>query len=264
MFLGKEEALLFLKRIKESNLEIRNLNEFIDENENSQLQINDIDNLLDVYTFFDIIINDQSIKTDEDFHSKFQKDFIENKYLPIKMQGYLSCYGEIIQLYQLYGENSEMTVQKIINLLNESEINIFEEQNDIFSFEIFYINQKNEKVKLIPNQLDELKNKLLISSTNSSKIKKKKGKKDKEKKALTDDFVNLLDSIKELTDTLNTLIRVGYPDIINLKLKVKNSQAFDEKDEKKILHNIIIEYKTIIKNHSINRLEVFIFTINVY
>jgi hypothetical protein len=249
MFLGKEEALLFLKRIKESNLEIRNLNEFIDENENSQLQINDIDNLLDVYTFFDIIINDQSIKTDEDFHSKFQKDFIENKYLPIKMQGYLSCYGEIIQLYQLYGENSEMTVQKIINLLNESEINIFEEQNDIFSFEIFYINQKNEKVKLIPNQLDELKNKLLISSTNSSKIKKKKGKKDKEKKALTDDFVNLLDSIKELTDTLNTLIKVGYPDIINLKLKVKNSQAFDEKDEKKILQNIIIEYKTIIKNY---------------
>ena len=249
MFLGKEEALLFLKRIKESNLEIRNLNEFIDENENSQLQINDIDNLLDVYTFFDIIINDQSIKTDEDFHSKFQKDFIENKYLPIKMQGYLSCYGEIIQLYQLYGENSEMTVQKIINLLNESEINIFEEQNDIFSFEIFYINQKNEKVKLIPNQLDELKNKLLISSTNSSKIKKKKGKKDKEKKALTDDFVNLLDGIKELTDTLNTLIKVGYPDIINLKLKVKNSQAFDEKDEKKILQNIIIEYKTIIKNY---------------
>ena len=95
----------FIKTIKDRNLEIRNLNEFIDENENSQLQVNDIDNLLDVYTFFDAIIMDKSIKTDKDFHDKFQKSFSLNKYLPIKMQGYLSCYGEIIQLYYLYGEN---------------------------------------------------------------------------------------------------------------------------------------------------------------
>ena len=251
IFLGKEEALLFIKRIKESNLEIRNLNEFIDENENSQLQINDIDNLLDVYTFFEAIINDKSINTDKDFHTKFQKDFIENKYLPIKMQGYLSCYGEIIQLYQLYGENSEMTVQKINNLLNESEIKIYEEQNDIFSFEIYYKNQKNEKVKLIPNELDELKNKLLISSTNSSKIKKKKGEKDKEKKDLTNDFVNLLDGIKELTDTLNNLIKAGYPNIINLILNVNNSEAYSEKDKTKSLRDIIIYYKTVIKEYKV-------------
>ena len=249
IFLGKEESLLFIKRIKDSNLEIRNLNEFIDENENSQLQVNDIDNLLDVYTFYDNIMTDGNIKNDKTFHDQFQKNFLENKYLPIKMQGYLSCYGEIIQLYQLYGENSEMTVQKINNILNESDVLIFEEKNDMFTFEILYQNQKNERVKLIPNELDELKNKLLISSTNSSKIKKKKGKKDKEKKDLTDEFVNLLDSIKELIDTLNNLVKVGYPDIINLNLKVQNSVAHDEKNEKKILQDIIIDYKNIIKKY---------------
>ena len=249
LFWGKEEALLFIKRIKESNLEIRNLNEFIDENENSQLQVNDIDNLLDVFTFFDNIITDESIKNDKEFHDKFQNDFLENKYLSLKLQGYLGCYGEIIQLFQLYGENSEMTVQKIGNLLNESIVNIFEEKNDIFSFHIIYTNQKNEKIKLIPNELDELKNKLLISSTNSSKIKKKKGKKDREKKDLTDEFVNLLDGIKELTDTLNNLIKVGYPYIINLTLKVENSLAHDEKNENKILKDIIIDYRNIIKKY---------------
>ena len=52
IFLGKKDSLLFIKTIKDSNLEIRNLNEFVDENENSQLQTTDIDNLLDIYTFF--------------------------------------------------------------------------------------------------------------------------------------------------------------------------------------------------------------------
>ena len=249
IFLGKEDSLLFIKRIKESNLEIRNLNEFIDENENSQLQVSDIDNLLDVFTFFEVLMSDNTIKTDKDFHDKFQKNFLENKYLPIKMQGYFGCYGEIIQLYQLYGENSEMTVQKVNNILNESDVFILEDQNGIFSFEIFYQNQNGERIKLIPNELDELKNKLLISSTNSSKIKKKKGKEDKEKKALTDDFVNLLDGIKELIDTLNNLIKSGYPSIINLILKVRNSIAYDEKDSKKTLNDICIEYKKIIKEY---------------
>ena len=247
IFMGKEEALIFIKTLKESNLEIRNLNEFIDENENSQLQVNDIDNLLDVYTFFEKLIKDESIETDQDFHNKFQKNFFETKYLPIKLQGYLSCYGEIIQLYQLYGENSEMTVQKIFNLLNESEIKIFEEDNGIFSFEIFYVNQKKENVKLIPTELDELKNKLLISSTNSSKIKSD-GKADKEKKDLTNDFINLLDSIIELIDTLNNLIKVGYPYIINLTLNVRNSIA-QNKIDKKPLREIITGYKTIIKDY---------------
>ena len=248
IFMGKEEALIFIKTLKTSNMEIRNLNEFIDENENSQLQVNDIDNLLDVFTFFDKIIIDKEIKTDKDFHNAFQKSFLETKYLPIKLQGYLSCYGEIIQLYQLYGENSEMTVQKINSLLEESEIKIFEEKDDIFSFEIFYMNQKKEKVKLIPNELDELKNKLLISSTNSSKIKKEEGKKDKAKKDLTNDFVNLLDSVKELIDTLNNLIKIGYPYIINLTIIVKNSEAHDNINNKN-LREIITGYKTTIKDY---------------
>ena len=62
IFLGKEDSIEFIKEIKDNNLEIRNLNEFIDENENSQLQTTDIDNLLDIYTFFEKLFNNKSIK----------------------------------------------------------------------------------------------------------------------------------------------------------------------------------------------------------
>ena len=62
IFLGKEESIEFIKKIKDVNLEIRSLNELIDENENSQLQTTDIDNLLDIYTFFKGLIEDKNIK----------------------------------------------------------------------------------------------------------------------------------------------------------------------------------------------------------
>ena len=72
IFLGKKESIEFIKKIKDANLEIRNLNEFIDENENSQLQTTDIDNLLDIYTFFIRLIEDKNINTDESFHKIFK------------------------------------------------------------------------------------------------------------------------------------------------------------------------------------------------
>ena len=53
LLLGKEDAIIFIKTIRDSNLEIRNLNEFIDENEASELQTSDIDNLINVYSFFE-------------------------------------------------------------------------------------------------------------------------------------------------------------------------------------------------------------------
>ena len=47
-----------------------------------------------------------------------------------------------------------MTVQKVSNILNESKVNIFQEENNLFGFELFYQKQNKEKSKLIPNELD--------------------------------------------------------------------------------------------------------------
>ncbi len=188
IFLDKEESLLFIKKIKDTNLDIRNLNEFIDENENSQLQTSDIDNLLDIYTFFKKIMDNKDIKTDEDFFNVFRKNFESQKNIIIQLQAYLNCYGEIIQLFQLYDENSEMTIQKVYNILKCSKVEISKDENDYFIYKISYLNQKGEEKQIKISEIDELKNKILISSTNTNL--KEEGKQSRiDKKKLTNQFI---------------------------------------------------------------------------
>ena len=251
LLLGKQEAILFIKKIKDSNLEIRNLNEFIDESDNSQLQTTDIDNLIDVYAFFKKLMNNKEIKTDEEFLQNFRKEFDNDKEIVIKLQGYLNTYGEIIQLYQFYDENPEMTSQKIENLLKDSEVKIYKDKKtDNFIYNIKYKNQTGQLVEATLNELEELRNKILMSSTNTNIIKNEENVQNekKTKKNLTEEFLNLMDNISYLTKTLNNLQKSGYPKAINFALKIINSEAYEENDEeeenqnKRNLHEIIEYY----------------------
>jgi len=243
IFLGKVESIEFIKKIKDANLEIRNLNEFIDENENSQLQTTDIDNLLDIYTFFNSLAN-EDINTDEKFHSKFKEKFKLEKDIIIKLQGYLSSYGEIIQLFEQYNENPEMTTQKINKILKSSNLEIYkEESKDFYIFKIKYSSQTEKEFEIDIDQINELKNKILISSTKTNLLKEE-GKNDKiNKEQLINQFVNLIDNINQLINTLDNLIKVGYPYLSNITLKIENSIAFDPNDGGKDLQKIIDEYK---------------------
>ena len=203
IFFGKEESIEFIKKIKDVNLEIRSLNELIDENENSQLQTTDIDNLLDIYTFFKGLIEDKNINTDENFHKIFKTSFESEKDIIIKLKEYLSSYGEINQLFQLYNENPEMTTQKINKILTSSNLEIYkEEKKDCFMYKIKYLNQKEKEIEIDINQIEELKNKILISSTNSNLLKEE-GKNDKiNKEQLTNQFITLIDNINQLINLL--------------------------------------------------------------
>jgi hypothetical protein len=152
LLLGKEESIIFIKKIKDSNLEIRNLNEFIDEVDGSQLQTTDIDNLMDVYIFFNKLLDNEKIKTDEELLINFKLEYDKDKDIPIKLQGYLNSYGEIIQLFQLYDENPEMTIQKIDSILSQSLVNIFKDKKtDSFIFNVEYKNQNGIEVKTQAN-----------------------------------------------------------------------------------------------------------------
>ena len=251
LLLGKEEAIGFIKTIKNSNLDIRNLNEFIDENENSQLQTTDVDNLMDVYKFFTKLMNNNKIKTDENFLKIFREEFDKNNNIVIKLQGYLNTYGEIIQLYNSYHENPEMTIQKIDSILKESSVKLFKEQNiNLFTFKIYYTNQNNVNKEADIKELEELRNKILMSSTNTSALKQEGEEEDEQynkisKEKITKEFISLIDNIKKLNETLNSLLRSGYPKVINISLKIRNSNAFDKNNSKKNLEKIINEYNEI-------------------
>ena len=246
IFRGKEDSIEFIKIIKDSNLEIRNLNEFIDENENSQLQITDIDNLLDIYTFFKKFIENKEIGTDENFFNMFKLEFEKDNNIGIKLQEYLNSYGEIFQLYQLYDENSEMTIQKIANILKNSELKIYKENNEQgrFTYKIEYFNNKSRKIEINSNDIDELKNKILISSnTKNINYLNEEGINEMiDKEEFTKQFVNLIENIQQLNKFLNQLTETGYPYMNNLTLQIKDSEAYEKNNLKRNLKTIMVSY----------------------
>ena len=207
-------------------MEIRNLNEFIDENESSDLQTSDIDNLINVYSFFLKLMDDKNIKTDEDLLIIFKDYFYKEKQIEINLQNYLNSYADIIQLFESYGENPEMTIQKIDFLLKESKLYLYkDEKTDLFVFKLEYINKKGEIVPQSENQLEELRNKLLLSSTtsNANTGKEKENNEIFNKSELTKKYIKLIESLNKLTKTLNSLLKAGYPDLNGFTLTIRDS-----------------------------------------
>ena len=216
IFFGKEDALLFLKNINESNFDIRIFLELI-EDEDEDLNSSDINNLIYVYNFFNNLMDNQEIKTDKDLFLFFQNKFFNEKDIIIKFRVYLNKYKEIIQLYRTYNECPETLIQKIIQILKDSIVNIYKQKtSDKFIYKIEYKAQDKRKREFNLEELEEGKNEILISNTKSSKEKK---------------ILNIIDNINALTNILNILHKSGYPSLITIILKINNSEVFEINDE---------------------------------
>ena len=143
----------------------------------------------------------------------------------------------VIQLLKSYDENPEMTIQKINNLLKDSLVDIYkDEKSDIFIYKIKYKNQNGQEIETGINELDELRSKIMMSSTNTNALNddgdengEQNNRRNKEK--LINEFVNIMDNIRQLTKTLNRLQKSGYPNVIIFSLKIQNSKIFEEIDE---------------------------------
>ena len=135
--------------IKKSKLDIRNLNEFITvENTDSDVQILDIENLIYIYQFFNKIIDNKNITTDEMFIKLFIKEFNENKDILSYIKNYQSKYADIKRIYLEYEENPATTINKISNILKKSEIYFFkEEYSNLINFYIS-LDEENMKSKI--------------------------------------------------------------------------------------------------------------------
>ena len=164
-------------------------------------------------------------------------------------------------------ECSEMTFQKINTILESSLLKIYKEEiKDSFKFKIKYSNQKEKEIEVdidqIPkkyiivnlqknilievdiDQIQELKDN--ITEINLLKEEQQDDKINKE--ILINRFIILIDNINQLINTLDKLIKSGYPSILNLELKIENSIAFDPNDRERDLQKILDEYKRKYKN----------------
>ena len=251
LILGKEEAITFLKELQDKNMDIKTFNEFIDEQENSQLTTNDVDNLLDTFEFFKKLVENKNIISDIALIENFKKSCEKEKNIMIKMKEYLKCYGELIELNKILVKNPEATAKKVEKILNSSEVEFYKNvnNNNLYTFKIVYIYQKDIKKTIDVNELNELRYKIYMSGTGSNLLTEdKKNIKEESKEVLTNKYVGLIDNINQLNNTLNSLIKSGYPFIKDFSLKIENSVAFDPKDKSKTLEKIIEEYKIENKN----------------
>ena len=262
LFISQANSIKFLKTIKEKKFDIRYLNEFIDESESSDIQTTDIDNLIYINNFFLNLEKNKNINTDEEFFKIFKIEFEKDKEIDIKLNRYLKSYGEIIQIYQLYNKNPEMNIAKIVNILNNSLIKIYKDENtNLFTFLIQYENNSKKLNNIKVKELDELRNKILMSSSNENiinEVLKAQDKKNLDRAKITKDFVNLIDNIKQLNKTLNILLKSGYFHVKNISIKVNECKVFDENDKNKDLQKIIDYYKEINKNFKNDIKEIYI------
>ena len=241
----KEDSLLFINEIKNSKLDIRSLNEYIVvEGENTDIQTSDIENLIYIYQFFNKIIDDKNVKTDENFIALLGKKFSNN--ILSYFENYQNNYGEIRRIYQLYEKNPDTIFNTINSILKKSKVKFFIENNFI-TFKITLkkeqnkeknksgrkqknkddeVNKKYKKFIIKPKEAEDLGNKIILLVNNYQILNEQDEKFDKEK--ICDDFTNLISNIKHLAKTLNSLIKCGYPHIEKFSLNISNSKARDE------------------------------------
>ena len=232
----KKESILFIKTLIDSNMDIRSLNEFIDESA-SELQASDIDNLIYVFTFYEKIIDNKKITSDRELIDIFNEEYIKDNDIAVHMQEYLNTYGDLIQLYKSFDDNPESAVETVENILKKSTLLFFiEKKTNSFTFTIN---------KLKDNDLEELRNKILLTNSEKLKYENKDNKNDKSK--ITFEYLNLIDNIKQLNKTLNNLVKSGYPDLPNLSLLIIDSQAKDKNNRN--LEKLIKEYLDINKHY---------------
>ena len=249
ILLDKEEAITFLKELKDKNMDIKTFNEFIDEQENSQLTTNDVDNLLDTFEFFKKLIENPKIISDITLMENFKISCEKEKNIMIKMKEYLKCYGELIELNKVLMKNPEATAKKVEKILKSSEVVFYKNvnNNNLYTFKIVYLYQNNVKKDIDVNELNELRYKIYMSGTGSNLITEE-NKKEESKEVLTNKYVNLIDNINQLNNTLNSLIKSGYPFVKEFSLNIENGIAFKPKDKNRTLEKIIEEYKAENKN----------------
>ena len=141
----------------------------------------------------------------------------------------------------------KLAIQNINKILRSSNLEIYkEEKSESFIYKLKYSKQAPKEIKFVEidfNQIKELKNIIFISSTKTNLLKEE-GKDDKiNKEQLINQFLILIDNINQLINSLDNLIKAGYPHLSNITLKIENSIVFDPNNREKDLQKIIDEYK---------------------
>ena len=238
--------------------EIRNLNEFLGMDENPLLQNDDIQSFGKVVPFINSIyeqcrLNDYN---DEIIYEYFKKQLHDDDYLLKCFKEYINKYGLLENLYNEYLNKPEVSKTKIFSIINDSKIeieNYFEGESTINVRCKYKGDKKDKEINITFDELNELRDRALISNPNNSfptdnkqNINDLNKLKEKEHLENSQIFLNLVGYIKKLINYMEELTEKGYPKRIKIIIETKNKKisanySSYEKDNKGKIISINIE-----------------------
>ena len=220
---NREEGIRFV--IGKSNKEIRALSEFIGELDDTKIQINDIQDFINVSTFFE---NKKILNTnnDVDLIQEFKAAFITTPSFANSFNNYLNNFTEIKKVYEEYLDKPEVSRTKIEKILNFSNIEIFYD-NESRSIQVKGAYRENTgfNKSFDYDDLQGLYDRALIFTNQAlDKMAKNVVENFNEKKKNSENFVNLFEDINQLRNYLLSLYIKGFPDPLKILIQINKSK----------------------------------------
>ena len=240
MLHGNKDAIKFCEGKNDD--EIKHLNEFVGDNDNSQIETNDIEDFVACSNFVNTIINNKTLINDKLFDKFLKEKLGEDKSIGIKFKNYFQNYGAIKEIYEDYTNKPEISKKKIENILNDSNITIFNNVTEIL-FEGLYINDNKEPKPFNMDDLTELRDRALLNRQNS-----------REEERRTKKFVNLVNDLNQLIENISLLCMSGYTQDIKIEIQIEKNRIFDKKDKDKNIKKLIKYYHELNKTLKISQI----------
>ena len=108
---GNREAIKFCEGKNVD--EIKHLNEFIGDNDNSQIETNDIEDFIACSNFVNTLINNKILQNDKLFDQILKEKLKEDKSIGIKFKNYFQNYGAIKEIYEDYANKPVISKKKV-------------------------------------------------------------------------------------------------------------------------------------------------------
>ena len=206
--------------------------------ESTYLNETDINDAINIYFFFKRI-KEKMNKTDKDFFINFNSELNEDKYLFENFRNYVVIYNDILDLYYDLRDPEYKVVKEINNIMQNSKINIFINDNIVYTFGITnsYLTFSKE---ILQKKLKVYK---IFIEKNQNKHKYNKDSINIKEKEIFNKFSFIYDNLNILVSIINNLFQFGYPKSMDFCFLLKNNLLYNKEGQKIDLQDIINQFQ---------------------
>ena len=225
--------------LKDKKIEqVRNLNEFLLESDDSPLNDADINDFIYVVNFFEgIIVDKDTYHIFFHFVKKITEEIFENNKYGKSLFNYIEKYNLIQTLFTKYLNHTEGCIKKIRNILNHSDFTILlNKEKTSYTFQGSYLSSSINKENSM-NEEDNIG--LVLNTENFTFIFYQDLASIYQRiyiatipelyKDSVNTFINFFQNLEELMKILNDLYEKGYPEEFIISLTFRDSRLVCKK-----------------------------------